>query len=109
MLMGTAMTRASTEETSVPKMNGKAPYWSLTGSQSLVTRKCQPNFCRARCEPWNSSMPINAINTKTANAIDSVSHLNTRSHSFQHDASHTCCFLCSYKIIYALCINLNDD
>src|ERR1035441_2902554 len=47
MLMGTAMSRAMADETSVPKMNGTAPNCSLTGSQSLLTRKCQPNFCSA--------------------------------------------------------------
>src|ERR1041385_6754683 len=34
MLRGTAISRAIAEETSVPKMNGKAPNCSLTGSQS---------------------------------------------------------------------------
>src|SRR5229473_1530752 len=41
MLRGTAITRAMSDETTVPKMNGRAPNRSLTGSHSLLNRKRQ--------------------------------------------------------------------
>src|ERR1700685_4446753 len=79
MLMGTAMMSAMAADTSVPKMNGSAPYSSLTGSQSLLTRKCQPNFWMVGFAPSISSYPISAIRMKMVKAINSVSHLKVRS------------------------------
>src|ERR1035437_9115386 len=77
--MGTAMMSAMADETSVPKMNVSAPNCSLTGSQSLVTRKCQPNFWSASLEPLKSSRPMSAMSTKMESAMSSVNHLNARS------------------------------
>ncbi len=79
MLMGTAMMSAMADETSVPKMNGSAPNTSLTGSQSLLTRKRQPNFCSASCEPCVSSRTMSTMRAKTTSAMTSVSHLKARS------------------------------
>ena len=41
---GTAIRSASSEETRVPKMNGRAPYLSCTGSHSELQRNPTPNF-----------------------------------------------------------------
>ena len=48
LLSGTAINKAINDETSVPKMNGRAPNCSLTGFQSLLKRNRQPNFRSAR-------------------------------------------------------------
>src|SRR5579885_93829 len=60
-------------------MNTSAPNFSLTGSQSLVTRKCHPKRWSATFEPSNSSQPIKMMSAKMESAITSVSHLNTSS------------------------------
>src|SRR5208282_1562183 len=60
-------------------MNGSAPNTSLTGSQSLLIRKRQPNFCSASCEPCVSSRTMSAMRAKMTNAMTSVSHLKARS------------------------------
>ena len=48
---GTAMISASSDDTSVPNMNGRAPYLSLTGSHSVLHRKPGPNLTTAALEP----------------------------------------------------------
>ena len=49
------MTSASSEETRVPKISGKAPNCSATGSQVLVVTKSRPNLPIASREPIQSS------------------------------------------------------
>ena len=42
--------RRVAEVTTVPKIKGRAPNCSKTGSQVREKRNCQPNFCRASPE-----------------------------------------------------------
>src|SRR5436190_2346173 len=79
MLSGTAITSAIAEETSVPKMNGQAPNCSVTGSQLERVTKLQPNLRNARWDPLANSQPMMTIKANTVSAINSVSHLKTRS------------------------------
>ena len=48
-------TSAMSEETSVPKMSGKAPNCSATGSQVLEVMKPKPNLAIASRDPVHSS------------------------------------------------------
>lgn len=41
---GVEITRARTDEYSVPQMSGRAPNSAATGSQISVCQNCQPNF-----------------------------------------------------------------
>src|SRR5208337_4990412 len=68
---GTAMSRATADVTSVPYMNGSAPYWSMFGSHTRVTKKCNPNFARASAEPVHSSYTSSSVisTTVAANTI----------------------------------------
>ena len=80
MLMGTAMSSAMTEDTSVPKINGSAPNCSLTGSQSAADQKMPAEFVqRELSSRWRSSKPMSAMSTKMESAMSSVSHLKARS------------------------------
>src|SRR5262249_31217176 len=49
-------------------MNGSAPKWSSTGSQTLVQRKLQPKAARACADCVHSSTPMVAVMTKTESA-----------------------------------------
>ena len=49
------MSSASSEESSVPKISGKAPNSSATGSHMLVVTKSNPNRSMASREPTQSS------------------------------------------------------
>src|SRR5579872_2985081 len=57
---GVAMSRASTDEYSVPQMNGRAPNWPATGSQVSVRQNCQPNWWIEMRDCRHSSKPIAA-------------------------------------------------
>jgi len=48
---GTAIRRARSDETRVPKMNGSAPYLSCTGSHLLLHKKPRPKWPRESREP----------------------------------------------------------
>ena len=76
---GTAITSAMSEETSVPKMSGKAPNCSATGSQVLVVTKPNPNLAIASRDPVHSSYTRNASNTGIVTAPSVRMNLNTRS------------------------------
>jgi hypothetical protein len=52
---GTAIRRASSEDARVPKISGKAPNFSATGSQVLVVMNSKPNLSIARRDPIHSS------------------------------------------------------
>src|SRR5260370_1404593 len=53
-------------------MNGSAPNWSKTGSQTRVTKKCNPNLCRAKAEPRHSSKISSSVTTTTDAANKNV-------------------------------------
>ena len=42
--IGVEITKARTEEYSVPQISGRAPNSAATGSQTSVCQNCQPNF-----------------------------------------------------------------
>jgi len=48
---GTAIRRARSDDTSVPKMKGSAPYFSATGSHSELQRNPAPNLERDSRDP----------------------------------------------------------
>ena len=52
---GTAIRSARAEESRVPKMSGRAPNCSATGSQVLVVTKWSPNLPIASRDPVYSS------------------------------------------------------
>src|SRR5215831_12134570 len=79
MPKGTAISKAMSEETRVPYINGKAPNCSATGSHVDVTRKWNPNFLMASVEPCHSCQPVKTISTITVRAMASVSHSNALS------------------------------
>src|SRR5712692_950562 len=53
-------------------MNGSAPNCSKTGSQTRVTKKCNPNLCRAKAEPCHSSKISSSVTTTTDAANKNV-------------------------------------
>src|SRR2546430_6614086 len=53
-------------------MNGSAPNCSKTGSQTRVTKKCSPNWCRASVEPCHSSKISNSVTSTTDAANKNV-------------------------------------
>ena len=65
---GTAITSATSDETSVPKMSGKAPNCSATGSHTLVVTKSRPNFPMASLAPCQSSNTRKQSSTGTLTA-----------------------------------------
>src|SRR6266566_5409965 len=76
---GTAISRASMEETMVPKINGRAPNSPATGSQALVLKKWNPNFCQARAERCKSSDRVRPTTASTASAATSIRPLKIES------------------------------
>ena len=60
---GTAIKSARIDETSVPKINGRAPNSPATGSHELVAKKWKPNFCHASAERCKSSDNVSATTT----------------------------------------------
>ena len=55
-------------------MNGSAPYSSVTGSHTRVTKKLKPNLCRASVELTHSSYTSsNVISTTIAAKIKVIS------------------------------------
>src|SRR5438874_10244986 len=76
---GTAITRASMEETIVPKINGRAPNSPATGSQALVAKKWNPNFCQARAERCSSSIKISPTTARTERAASNIKPLKPAS------------------------------
>src|SRR5256714_14425735 len=71
---GTDISRASNEETTVPKMKGKAPNSPLTGFQVLVLKNLRPNLCSERLDCLTSSNKMSATITSRETA-----HAYTRS------------------------------
>jgi hypothetical protein len=53
-----AISSASTDEYSVPQMNGSAPNSPATGSQFVVRQKLRPNFCSDSDDWLVSRTPI---------------------------------------------------
>jgi hypothetical protein len=78
-LSGRAITSANTDETSVPKMKGNAPYSSFTGSQVVVVKKFQPNFSIESFDPRYDSYPIRTTSAKIATAKIKVRFLKSTS------------------------------
>ncbi len=76
---GTAIRSAKSDERSVPKMNGSAPYLSWTGSHSELHRNDAPNFDRASLEPAYSSHPTRTMRTMIMAAANAATHLNAMS------------------------------
>src|SRR5438876_10374293 len=76
---GTAISRASMEETMVPKINGRAPNSPATGSQALVAKKWKPNFCQASAERCKSSDRVRPTTASTASAATSIRPLKIES------------------------------
>src|SRR5271167_2750095 len=69
---GTAISRASAEVTSVPKMKGSAPNSPELGSQTRVAKKAKPNLWRARIEPCQSSKTKSKVTSTTEAANKNV-------------------------------------
>src|SRR6266496_1079795 len=76
---GTAISRANMEETMVPKINGRAPNSPATGSQALVAKKWNPNFCQASAERCKSSDRVRPTTASTASAATSIRPLKIES------------------------------
>src|SRR5437867_9694892 len=63
---GTARSSASSDDTSVPKMNGRAPNCSATGSQFDVTMNAQPNRRSEGQAAYTITAAMPATSTTTA-------------------------------------------
>src|SRR6478672_6681195 len=63
---GAPSSSASTDEYSVPQMNGSAPNSPATGSQFVVRQNAKPNFCSDSDDWFVSSTPI--ATTMSSNA-----------------------------------------
>ena len=48
--IGIAIKSATKDVTQVPKINGRAPKFSATGSQTRLNKKPIPNLCKDSCE-----------------------------------------------------------
>src|SRR5665213_1694450 len=75
---GTAKSRARNDVMHVPYTNASAPNCPAFGSQTCVTRKCQPNFSRGSAELIQSSYTIAAV-TSRISAADTVTSRRTTS------------------------------
>ena len=53
--IGVEIINASTDEYSVPQMNGRAPNSPATGSQTSVCQNCQPKWRIDSCDSRNST------------------------------------------------------
>src|SRR5215472_11186640 len=65
---GTAISRATKDETRVPYMKGSAPKSSATGSQMVWMRKRKPNLLLDKCDCDTSSKQISPTETRRASA-----------------------------------------
>src|SRR3972149_1859582 len=79
MLMGTAMTMAIAEETSVPHIEGRAPNWSATGSQVLVQMKPRPKALIESQDSFTRTAKMSAIRAMTEAAKNQAMPLKTAS------------------------------
>ena len=76
---GAASSSASTDEYSVPQMNGRAPKSPDTGSQVSVVQNARPNFSIASHDWRVSSTAMPATSTTTTPREHTVPSLNQRS------------------------------
>src|SRR5579862_4873331 len=60
-------------------MNGKAPNFSLTGSQSLPAKNLKPKACQERPDPEMSSKTIRTKTPNTARPQSVIADLKMRS------------------------------
>src|SRR5581483_2791083 len=79
MAKGTAITNAIREETTVPKIKGKAPNEPETGSHSLAKKKWMPNLCQASAERCINSARINPTMPSTTKAASITRPLKAES------------------------------
>ncbi len=78
-LNGTAMSRASNDETIVPKIKGRAPNTSVTGSHVEVVRKPAPKTFLEREDSIKSSLNNKNARTIIPNANKPTTALKIRS------------------------------
>src|SRR5215208_2624368 len=76
---GAPISSASTDEYSVPQMNGSAPNSPATGSQLLVRQKLKPNFCSDSEESFASVTPMPMTISSSAAANTPMPRRNPRS------------------------------
>src|SRR6185312_4975860 len=69
---GAAMISATKDVTTVPYMNGSAPNSPVTGFQSCVNAKDQPNLARDRLDAEMSSYSTSAVRSNTPAANRNV-------------------------------------
>ncbi len=77
--IGVAMRSATTDEYSVPQMNGSAPNSPDTGSQISVRQKSSPNWRSDRIDCCVSSAPMATTMRMSRRAKNPVPTLNPRS------------------------------
>src|SRR5512140_2318642 len=79
---GNAMTSASSDENSVPKIKGSAPNSSCTGSQTVLVINPHPNFAIDAPDCRYISRAMKKTSRKTRSAKNIVRFLKTRSPMF---------------------------
>src|ERR1051325_11356766 len=76
---GTAITSARREDTSVPKMKGRAPNFSLTGFQSLPAKNFKPKACQESADRVTNSKTIRISTPRIASAQAVIAALKVKS------------------------------
>ena len=77
--IGDASSRASTDEYSVPQMNGRAPNSPETGSQMSLIQNPSPNLAIESCDCRVSSNAIAPTSTTRDNPTPAVMTVKPRS------------------------------
>src|SRR5919201_45695 len=83
MPRGTAISSASSDDTTVPYTNGRTPNRSATGSHVEVTRRRQPNSCIAPSAVRSISTTIAATSTTSVKAASRSTPRRMRSPRFR--------------------------